>query len=176
MNRLLALFGALLLAFFAQQIFTGPDPGVPRDGLLLYVAAALLFIWSTARPAPLRVANRFLWRAWTRPGLALVVAGLAAAGASLLLLWSDLQNLPGLLLWPLAAVLYLAGAFWEKRHPAPVEQPDDKAPAVLAAQGVAAGPRGGQWLRGHWDLLVLAAIVVVAILVRFYQLEVFPNG
>ncbi len=176
MNRLLALFGALLLAFYAQQIFTGADPGVPRDGLLLYVAAALLFIWSTARPAPLRVADRVLWRAWTRPGLALVVAGLAAAGASLLLLWSDLQNLPGLLLWPLAAVLYLAGAFWEKRHPAPVEQPDAKAPAVLAAQGATAGPRGGQWLREHWDLLVLAAIVVVAIFVRFYQLEVFPNG
>ncbi|MEI2691805.1 MAG: hypothetical protein V9H69_19725 [Anaerolineae bacterium] len=94
---------------WAQRILTGPQPGIPRDALLLFILAGAIFVWNAFPPRPLRPAGQWLARAWPRRGWLLSLAGLAVGLISLALLWNDLSSLAGLLLWPAAAVLFVAG-------------------------------------------------------------------
>ena len=44
MNRLVGLFIALGLGLWAQRILTGPQPGIARDALLLFILAGVIFV------------------------------------------------------------------------------------------------------------------------------------
>ncbi|HSN73535.1 MAG TPA: glycosyltransferase family 39 protein, partial [Anaerolineae bacterium] len=115
MNRLSGLLVALGLGLWAQRILTGPRPGIARDALLLFILAGVIFVWNARPPRPLRVDTAWRVYLWPRRGWLLSLAGLAVGLVSFLLLWRDLQSLPGLLLWPLAAVLLVAGTVFEGR-------------------------------------------------------------
>lgn len=169
MNRLLGLFLSLAIAFWAQRILTGPRPGIARDALLLFILAGVIFVWNAFPPRPLRQAGQWLARPWPRRGRLLTLAGLAVGLASLALLWIDLGSLPGLLLWPAAAVLFMTGTALEARGGDAVSSADS------AVQPPARSPFRA-WLFAHWDLLLLALLLAVSAFVRFNQLDLFPNG
>ena len=191
MNRLLGLLVALGLGLWAQRILTGPRPGIARDALLLFVLAGAVFVWNARPPRPLRVPDA--WRAlpWPRRGWLLSLAGLAVGLVSLILLWGDLQSLPGLLLWPLAAMLFVAGTVLEGRA---TEGPEGQTATASTGSDDDNAESGHEdddqpartlhasrftlhaWLSAHWDLLLLALILAVSIFVRFNQIGVFPNG
>lgn len=165
MNRLVGLFIALVLGIVGQRILTGPQPGIARDALLLFIAAGVVFVWNALPPQPLRQASQWRARPWPRRGRLLSLAGLALGLASLVLLWRDLQSLPGLLLWPGAVALFVAGTVLEERGPEG-QRSDHRSPVTDRRS----------LLTAHWDLLLLALILLVSAFVRFYQLDVFPNG
>lgn len=191
MNRLLGLFVALGIGLWAQRMLTGPQPGIPRDALILFVLASVLFVASSRPPRPLRLPGVSAGRAWTRLGLVLTLAGLAAGLAALVLLWQDLHSLPGLLLWPAAVVLFVSGTFLEQKRPegqrAGGSEAEDAGSDDLDLAGrsedrsLASGHPSRtahvvSWLAAHWDLLVLLLILAVAAFARFHQLDVYPNG
>lgn len=103
------------LGLWAQRILTGPQPGIARDALLLFILAGVIFVWNARPPQPLRRAGEWLARPWPQRGRLLSLAGLAVGLVSLILLWGNLHSLPGLLLWPAAAVLFVAGTLLEGR-------------------------------------------------------------
>ncbi|MCB0206643.1 MAG: tripartite tricarboxylate transporter TctB family protein, partial [Anaerolineae bacterium] len=113
MNRLLGLFVALLVGLWAQRMLTGPDPGLPRDALILFVVAGVIFVVSARPPRVLRAAGEAFAR-WQSRGRLITLAGLGIGLVALALLWLDLGSIPGLLLWPVATVLFVAGAFLEE--------------------------------------------------------------
>ena len=55
-NRLLGLFLAILIGLWAQRMLTGPDPGIPRDALILFIIAGVIFALSARPPRVLRPA------------------------------------------------------------------------------------------------------------------------
>ncbi|MCS6843142.1 MAG: hypothetical protein NZ528_02280, partial [Caldilineales bacterium] len=185
MTRLVGLLVALLVGLWAQRTLTGPQPGIPRDALILFLLAAGVFVWSADPPAPLRPRGASLSRPWTRLGRALAAVGLLSGVISLLLLWRDLQSLPGLLLWPLATALLLAGAWLEAKdaNPAAGDRSSvigDQLP-LLGDPSAASGNRSPftvhrSPLTAHWDLVLLSLILLVAAWARFHQLDVYPNG
>jgi len=197
MNRLLGLFLSLAIAFWAQRMLTGPRPGIARDALLLFILAGVIFIWNARPPRPLRQLAQWRARPWPRRGWLLSLAGLAVGLVSLALLWRDLGSLAGLLLWPVAAVLFVAGTALESGRGLArsetgqsVESLDDGGLARSeTGQSVDASrftfhasrftfhvSRLTPWLHAHWDLLLLGLILAISALVRFHQLNVFPNG
>jgi DNA-binding beta-propeller fold protein YncE len=190
MNRLVGLLAALGLGLWAQRILTGPQPGIARDALLLFILAGVIFVWNAQRPQPLRVAGEWLARPWPRRGWLLSLAGLAVGLVSLLLLWRDLQSLPGLLLWPVAVVLFVAGTVLEGRgsegQRSEIRGQQEHAAGSEAQEGSAAGGDEDavrspltvhrSLFTAHWDLVLLALILAVSAFVRFNQLGVFPNG
>jgi 4-amino-4-deoxy-L-arabinose transferase-like glycosyltransferase len=200
MNRLIGIFIALGLALWAQRILTGPQPGIARDALLLFVLAGAIFAWNAQRPQPLRRASAWLARPWPRRGRLLSLAGLGVGIVSLALLWFNLQSLPGLLLWPVAVVLFVAGTALEGRgaeirdqrsevrgaegQKAEVERADEQKAEGRdwVKEDAPADTRHASritlyaWFTAHWDLVLLAFVLAVSAFVRFYQLDVFPNG
>lgn len=196
MNRLVGIFIALGLGLWAQRILTGPQPGIARDALLLFILAGVIFAWNAQKPRPLRVASEWLARSWPRRGRLLSLAGLGVGVVSLALLWLNLQSLPGLLLWPVAVALFLAGTALEERgsqgqrdrgtegqEATPPNEPDSDGVegAIDRADQPAITHHASRitlraWLTAHWDLALLALILAVSAFVRFYQLDVFPNG
>lgn len=195
MNRLLGLFAALGLGLWAQRILTGPQPGIARDALILFILAGVFFVWNARPPQALRRAGEWTARPWPRRGLLLSLAGLAVGLVSLVLLWGNLQSLPGLLLWPVAVVLFVAGTVLEGRG-AEGRGSEDQSSELRGQQEHASGSEvqegsaaeGGEdavrppltvhrsLLTAHWDLLLLAFILAISAFVRFNQLGVFPNG
>ena len=113
MNRLLGLFVALLIGLWAQRMLTGPEPGLPRDALILFIIAGVIFVLSARPPRILRAAGTKFAR-WQSRGRLVTLAGLGIGLVALALLWLDLGSIPGLLLWPVATVLFVAGAFLEE--------------------------------------------------------------
>ncbi|MCS6844010.1 MAG: PA14 domain-containing protein, partial [Caldilineales bacterium] len=102
-----------------------------------------------------------------------------------LLLWRDLQSLPGLLLWPLATALLLAGAWLEAKDANPAagdrSSVTGQRPPVTGDPAPASGNRSPftvhrSPLTAHWDLVLLFLILLVAAWARFHQLDVYPNG
>ncbi|MFZ2358943.1 MAG: PA14 domain-containing protein, partial [Anaerolineae bacterium] len=192
MNRLLGLFIALGLGLWAQRILTGPRPGIARDALLLFILAGVIFVWNAQKPRPLRVPDG--WRAlpWPRRGWLLSLAGLAVGLVSLVLLWGNLQSLPGLLLWPVAAALFVAGTVLEGRgseaQSSEIRGSDERGevdglalPARLSSEPASQGTRSPTTVyrslfTAHWDLLLLALVLAISAFVRFHQLNAFPNG
>lgn len=185
MTRLVGLFLALLLGLWAQRTLAGPQPGIPRDALILFLLAVAAFVGSACSPAPLRPRGASVRRPWTRLGRALAAAGLLSGSVSLFLLWRDLQSLPGLLLWPVATALLLAGAWLEAEEPCLVG--GDQLP-VTGDQSTTTGDQAPihrnrspitdrrSLFTAHWDLLLLFLILLVAAWARFHQLDVYPNG
>ncbi|MEZ4767221.1 MAG: PA14 domain-containing protein [Caldilineales bacterium] len=90
-----------------------PRSGIPRDALILFIIAGVIFVACARPPRVLRAAGA-TFAAWQRRGQLVTLAGLAAGVAALALLWLDLGSIPGLLLWPVATVLFVAGAFLEE--------------------------------------------------------------
>jgi hypothetical protein len=172
MNRLIGLFVSLGIAFWAQRILTGPQPGIPRDALLLFILAGVIFVWNALPPRPLRQAGQWLARPWPRRGWLLSLAGLAVGLVALALLWNDLGSRAGLLLWPVAVVLFVAGTALETRTGADASQSDRRSP--LTIHQFTNSPL--TIFRLHWDLLLLALILAISIFMRFSQLDTFPNG
>lgn len=129
MNRLIGFIAALGLGLWAQHMLIGPQPGFPRDALLVFVLAGILFTWNARPPRPVRAEGQNVARLWTRLGLALSLSGLVTGLVSLVLLWQDLQSLPGLLLWPLGTALLVLGTALEAGPQArlPAVQPDQPA-------------------------------------------------
>lgn len=170
MNRLFGLLFALVIGLWAQRILTGPEPGIPRDALILFVIAAVVFTGSARPPQPLRWPGAIVRRSWRRPGLVLTLAGLGVGVASLILLWRDLQSPLGLLLWPVATLLFVGGTFWEQGGPA--GQKTAGADQVHGAEIAGSRPL----FAAHWDLWLLALILILAWWARFHQLDIYPNG
>ena len=185
MNRLLGLFLALGLGLWAQRILTGSVPGVPRDALILFILAAAVFIWNAAPPSPLRRRERWAAPPWPRDGWKLSVLGLLLGLASLALLWRDLHSLPGLLLWPAATALFIAGTLvaprrspLATRHPQPAPDP---APLATRHPQPASDPalpatRHSPPARLFTLYSLLFVILLLAAAFRFYQLNLYPNG
>ncbi len=188
MNRLVGILAALGLGLWAQRMLTGPQPGIARDALLLFILASAIFVWNAQRPLPLRVASEWQARPWPRRGWLLSLAGLCFGVIALALLWFNLQSLPGLLLWPAAVALFVAGTALESRgsewRSSEGEGADEqKSEGKVGADGEAPAATVHAsrttlraWVNAHWDLLLLALILAVSAFVRFHQLDVFPNG
>ena len=111
MNRLLSLFIALGIGIWAQRTLTGPQPGIPRDALILFIIASIIFVWNAQPPKPLRSFDGPRPRPWPRRGLLISLAGLLLALIALVLHWLELGSLPCLLLWPVATTLFIAGTW-----------------------------------------------------------------
>ncbi|MER2600595.1 MAG: PA14 domain-containing protein [Caldilineales bacterium] len=158
MNRLLSLAVALGLGLWAQRILTGPQPGLMRDALWLFLLAGVLFVLAAEAPRPLRRAQFWQPAAWTQRGRLLTLLGLLLGLVSLVLLWRNLQSLPGLLLWPVAAGLFVVGTFVTSNSPAPATPQTATHPMLPAAR----------WL--------LVVILLLAVAFRFYHLDLYPNG
>ncbi len=189
MNRLLGLFIAFALGLWAQRMLTGPKPGLPRDALFVFVLAGILFFWNAQAPKPLREKGHPPARPWLRRGLLVSLTGLGVGVVSLVLLWNNLQSALGLLLWPVATVLYVAGTVLDgSRDPRQTESPQ---PPVEPDSPPAPPPEpphypttalphfrtsAQAWALAHWDLLLLLGILMVAAFVRFQQLDLYPNG
>ena len=190
MNRLLGILLALGLGLAAQRILTGPEPGIPRDALILFILAGILFVWNAQRPQPLRTAESWQNRPWTRRGQLLTLAGALAGLAALAFLWfSGLNSLPGLLLWPIAALLFLAGTFLEQKAQSNGRENGSEEDRINGLEDGQLTAHRSPFtahrspftahrspLTDHWPLLILLAILAVAVFMRFYQLDVYPNG
>ncbi len=191
MNRLIGLFIALGLGLWAQRMLTGPEPGFPRDALILFVVAGVLFVWNAQAPKRIRADGQGIGPRWSRRGLALSLAGLAVGLASLLLLWQNLQSTLGLVLWPLSVVIFVVGTLSLGSREAELGEPEQAPPPTEPADpplNPSEPPddrtisrshhlKGAQsWARSHWDILLLLLILAVAAFVRFYQLDLYPNG
>ena len=190
-------------------MLTGPDPGLPRDALILFVVAGVIFVVSARPPRVLRAAGEAFAR-WQSRGRLITLAGLGIGLVALALLWLDLGSIPGLLLWPVATVLFVAGAFleegsWERKEGRETGESREKEEtdveetvAGSAAVSSTAETRQDEpantddrspttdhrsrftdyasRITQHWDLLLLAAILIFSAVVRFYHLNTFPNG
>ncbi|MFZ2489768.1 MAG: PA14 domain-containing protein [Anaerolineae bacterium] len=208
MNRFLGLLSALGLGIWAQRILTGPQPGIPRDALWLFIVAGVIFLLSAQSPAPLRTPTNRRVRAWPRRGWLLSLLGLGLGLVALALLWRNLQSTAGLLLWPVATGLFVAGTWLEQRpaagsppvgqspvgelvEPLPAARRGNTTDASIAAGGPPVGElveplpaiRRGNTTDVHPSrsplpvyTILLLLILLVAAAVRFYQLDVYPNG
>ena len=115
-------------------MLTGPDPGIPRDALILFVIAGVVFALSARPPRIFRVANVQFAR-WQPRGRWVTLAGLVIGLVALALLWLDLGSVAGLLLWPLATVLFVAGAFLEDGRENRDNRETGKAEATEVVEG-----------------------------------------
>jgi DNA-binding beta-propeller fold protein YncE/4-amino-4-deoxy-L-arabinose transferase-like glycosyltransferase len=152
MARWIRLILALAIAFWAQSVVA--ESQHPLDGLLLFGAAAILFVANAPAPRediPVRAEPMPLLR--RRWGLAaLGVAGVAVAAV---LFWVRLSSPPGLALWLGGLALFLV-ALW----PALPNSPQPSNPD----------------LSRRLELLFLACILLTALTARVTGLGTIPNG
>ena len=120
MRRLTLLTGALFLALVAARLLTGgqePAPYLLRDGLLVAVAAAILFAAQSSPPR--RLVQRGIVYHWPSIGRALWGAGIASVLTSALLTLSvDEGGFSGGLrsgLWLVGLALIGVDALWRGR-------------------------------------------------------------
>ena len=138
MNRLIGLFAALGFGLWAQRMLTGPQPGLSRDALIVFILAGILFVWNAQAPKPVRESGQPVGRPWPRLGLVLSLAGLAAGLVSLVLLWQNLQSVPGLVLWPLGTLLFVLGTMLEGNLGAKPVDPELEQPSPGSADPLGA--------------------------------------
>ena len=158
--RLLQLLGAGALAVAAQLWLTDQPADQQWLAWVGFGLAAVLFVLVAGAPEPLRTPGAAVGQPWRRRGWLLSLAGLLVGAGAAWLLWSDLSSTLGLLLWPVATLLFVAGAWLEAPQGAGEKPAPPAAPSLLR----------------RWELWALLAILVVAAAVRFYQLGVHPNG
>ncbi|MEA3336772.1 MAG: glycosyltransferase family 39 protein [Chloroflexota bacterium] len=172
MNRLLGLFLALGLGLWAQFTLTGDNPGIPRDALILFIGALVLFVWNAQAPRPFRTSLTWRRLPWRRQGWLLSLVGLGLGIISLLLLWLDLGSRAGLLLWPVATILFVAGTFFEE-----AEDREQGGGNQEEEDGESEQETGfGAWIGRHWEAILLILILMLAAAVRLYQLDLHPSG
>jgi len=152
MKKLLLVALALLIAVLAQRSF---GAGYVVDGILLYLLAALCFVWQAPRPAAVEMAeDRPPLARWRK--IAVLVAVALGAGAATIF-WRDLSSPLALALW-LASLGFLVVSilptFQPSNHPRKAGRLEDWKPEVL----------------------LLIAILLVALVLRTYQIDTIPNG
>ena len=187
MLRITLQLVALALALAAVRLVTGAEPFAPyliRDGLLVAVAAALLFAWHAggwrATPAPRSVAGlagfgQLLWLT----GLVCLVAGGIGTGFDV----GGLPHLIAALIWGLGMVLVVAGAWW------PGAAADYDLPAyrwekdadghfvrVAAADQAVDGNRAAAIASPRRVALAVIAVLALALLLRVWDLTGTPPG
>lgn len=144
-------------------------PGAPTWAWLLFVGCGLLA--ALAGPGPLpdgeSLSGRLRWvgarMGWIAGGAALLLAGGAAA-----LLWQNLASGLGLAFWLLAMALLCVG-FWPLRGVVADEE------SIRAWFPVTAQP--SRFDLPRWaEIGLLAAILAAALLVRAWDISLFPDG
>jgi len=158
MRKWIFLVTGLGVAFWFHADFD--EQTTLLDFALVFGLAGLFFLYGApapvVRPAPRVRSNGSLpARAW----LAAVgtLFALAAAAGAAWLLWQDISDPLGLSLWGAAAICLLVG-WWN---------PD--------VSRLAADPTPENQGR-QWDWWVLAGIVLIALVVRLWNLEAYPYG
>ncbi|MFZ5917748.1 MAG: PA14 domain-containing protein [Chloroflexota bacterium] len=152
MARWTRLIVAFALALWAQSIVSNSQQ--PLDGVLLFGAAALLFV--TAAPAPreeMPTSPDPAALPGRRVGLALV--GMAGVAAAAVLFWMYLSSPLGLALWLGGLALFLFALWPARSAPLPTSNPE---------------------LSRRLELLILACILLTALTVRVTGLGAIPNG
>ncbi|MFN8495897.1 MAG: PA14 domain-containing protein [Caldilineaceae bacterium] len=163
MYKWLAILGAILVALWVQSSLK-PDVTVLGFILLFGLAGVL---WLAGAPPPADAAPTIGPAAPYGQGagwLPIAMTSLAtlAAGGAVMRLWPHQGDPLGLWLWG-AAVACLVIGWW--RHGAPSQQ--GKAPLRFSqiAQSII-----------RWEVLLLLVILLGAFLVRWHQIDVYPNG
>ncbi|MBC7248919.1 MAG: glycosyltransferase family 39 protein [Anaerolineae bacterium] len=147
MKKLLSVILALLIAFLAQRAFRA---GYVVDGVLLYAVAALCFVWNAPRPEPPALATDEPPLSQRRK-VAVLVALLLGTIATVLF-WRDVSSPLALFLW-LASLGLLVISILPTFHPS-----------------------GHAWKIGRLEAVLLTAILLIALVLRIYQIDTFPNG
>lgn len=144
-------------------------PGAPAWAWLLFTGCGLLA--ALAGPAPLadgpRLSGRLRW-VGARAGWFAVGAALLLALAATALLWQNLSNGLGLAFWLLAIVLLCVG-FWPLRGVVADEESIRAWFPVTAQPNRFAIPR---WV----EIALLVGILAAALLVRAWDIALFPDG
>jgi sugar lactone lactonase YvrE/4-amino-4-deoxy-L-arabinose transferase-like glycosyltransferase len=155
--------GIILLAFVLclsnVALLRGQDS--PRVlNVLLFVLAGLLFALATRAPAPWPdVPPRSRWPGWA---LALMLVGVALAGVAIVLFWragnspTQFTGLP-LVFWFLSIPVFLLGA-------------GEVNPLTLIRL------RTAGYRPSKSETLLLLVILLLALVLRVYQIDTFPNG
>lgn len=168
MNRLLYLLLALLLAAIGQRWLT--HGGIPRDSLILFVIAGVLFAAVSQRPpAWPQLPPR---RKWMYIGIGLAGAALLLVGIASTQFWQGQFGGWAFWLWIIAIVLFLIGIFLDLPSPDPAGEQE----AGRAWRDDDPSLHSGQALDRRWLIGLLALILVAAVAVRFYDLGAYPNG
>ncbi len=163
MRRLLYLGLALVIGAWAQASLRS---ATPNDALILYIIAGALFAFAAYPPGtwpdlPAR-------RPWPLPAVGLAAASLVLGLGAFVLLWRNQFDQVGFWLWLVSWPLFLVAAFWEGRRSTSEVVPD----AGMATTD--AGPRGRLDRRWEWGIFCL--IILVAFVVRVWNLASIPNG
>ncbi len=160
MSRLLYFLIAILLAAIAQRWLVTGD--VPRDSLWLFVVAGVIFAAASLKPPAWPVLPPR--RQWKRVGLGFAVVAVIMAVVATIQFWSGKYDGWAFWLWLAAIPLFLLGVWLD----GPSADPEAEKQAAQAWQS----PR----LDRRLVLLILLLILVVAVGVRFYALDAYPNG
>lgn len=184
MRRLSLLMLALVVALGAVNVVTAAEnfaPYLVRDALLLAVLAAALFGWQSAgwraatalrRVVHLSAIGQILWLT----GLVCMVAG----GVSVGLGFGGLPQLASSIVWLLGIALTLAGVWWpgvEYAYAPPAYrwEQDSRGQFVRVLREPSDQPlmwtarRGSAWL-------AMGAVILLAVVLRFWNLSGLPPG
>ena len=160
MSRLIYLLIALILALVGQRWLT--DGGIPRDSLIVFLIAGILFAIAARAPSPWP--SLPLRRKWQYRGIALAGIALALTAIASIQFWSGTYGGWAFWLWLLAIPIFLFGAWLDLPSP----DPETEETAANAWLDIVLDRRVA--------LLLLLGIILVAAAIRFYALDVYPNG
>ena len=147
MKKFLLVMLALLIAFLAQRAFRA---GYVVDGMLLYTVAALCFVWQAPRPVAVELAEGEPPLTRWRKIAVLVALGLGVVSA--VIFWRNVSSPLALFLWLASLgllVVSILPSFQSSMH---------------------------SWKAGRMEALLLTAILLIALVLRTYQIDTFPNG
>jgi 4-amino-4-deoxy-L-arabinose transferase-like glycosyltransferase/streptogramin lyase len=152
MKKLLLVALALLIAILAQRSFR---TGYVVDGVLLYVVAALCFVWQAPRPPAVELGEEEPpLTHWRRIAIlvALVMGAVAAA-----IFWRNVSSPLALALWLVSLGLLVISV-------------------LPSFRSFGRGWRVGKLEGWKLEVVLLTAILLVALVLRVYQIDTFPNG
>ncbi|MGC8836916.1 MAG: PA14 domain-containing protein [Anaerolineae bacterium] len=155
MKRLVLVGCGLALAVAAQRGLAAKAL-TPLDGVLLYAGACALFLWG-APPHPQEEGGTPLPRVRDRRVWALGGAGVACGTLAGALFWRNWADLFALALWVGSVLLFGGAAFLADRGASPRRAPPREVPR-------------------RWEWLLLACIVLLALAVRAWRVDLYPNG
>ena len=155
MKQLLAFALALILAAVAQHSLRGGE--TPSRVAILFLPAALLFLWAADKPAPWPPLP--LRRCWPRWSLALTGSGLLLGVIALALFWRPAGSRPQftglpLWLWFISIPLFVVGTWFQERSPHEEKKRDIS----------------------RWEIGLLFLILLAAFFLRVWQIDRIPNG
>ncbi|MCO6451536.1 MAG: glycosyltransferase family 39 protein [Caldilineales bacterium] len=160
MSRLIYLLIALILALVGQRWLSGG--GITRDSAIVFLIAGVIFALASRRPSPWP--DIPLRRKWQYRGIALAAIALVLTAIASTSFWSGVYGGWAFWLWLVAIVLFVISLWLDLPSPDPKaeEQASRAWLDIVLDRRVAA--------------LLLLVIILLAAAVRFYALDVYPNG